>query len=88
MLGPEFAIFATDMATVKRNLKLSPEIMEREKVELVRRHRQVVLLNDREQAALDAYCRKFRIKSKTAAMRSIVMEKILFELEDNHPTLF
>ena len=67
---------------------VDPEYLKKQKASLVRRHRQVIYLNDSEMAALARYCEKFRVGTKTVLFREAIMEKVLSELEDNHPTLF
>lgn len=54
----------------------------------MRRHRQVIYLNDSEMAAINEYCEKFRVGVKTVMFREAIMEKVLKELNDNPPTLF
>ena len=54
----------------------------------MRRHRQVIYLNDSEMAAIEQYCDKFRVGTKTVLFREAIMEKVLKELDDSHPTLF
>lgn len=77
------------MAKKKNNgVRLDPAMLAQQKASLVRKNRQVILLNDKEQEALNAYCRKFKVRSKASAIREILMEKVLSELENNHPTLF
>jgi hypothetical protein len=39
-------------------------------------------------AAIKVYCEKFRVGTKAVLFREAIMEKVLTELEDNHPTLF
>jgi hypothetical protein len=39
-------------------------------------------------AAINQYCDKFRVGTKAVLFREAIMEKVLSELEDNHPTLF
>jgi hypothetical protein len=39
-------------------------------------------------AAIQAYCEYFRIETKAPLFRQAIMEKILSELDENHPTLF
>lgn len=68
--------------------KVDPDFLNRQKAALVRKERQVVYFNEKEMAAIDAYCTKFKVHSKGSALRGIIMEKVLSELEDNHPTLF
>ena len=72
----------------KKNISIDPEYLKKQKAALVRRHRQVIYLNDSEMAAIRQYCEKFRIDTKSVLFRKAIMEKILKELDDNHPTLF
>lgn len=75
----------------KRKKSLSgidPEYLKKQKEALVRRHRQVIYMNDSEMAAINRYCEQFRVSTKAALFREAIMEKILSELDDNHPTLF
>ena len=67
---------------------VDPEYLMKQKEALVRRHRQVIYLNDSEMAAIQQYCDKFRVGTKTVLFREAIMEKILKELDDNPPTLF
>ena len=67
---------------------IDPEYLKKQKASLVRRHRQVIYLNDKEIEAINQYCEKFRVGTKTVLFREAIMEKILKELDDNHPTLF
>lgn len=67
---------------------IDPEYLKKQKESLVRRHRQVIYLNDSEMAAISRYCEKFRVGTKAVLFREAIMEKILSELDDNHPTLF
>ena len=72
--------------TVKSGI--DPDYLKKQKEALVRRHRQVIYLNDSEMAAIHQYCEKFRVGTKAVLFREAIMEKILKELDDNHPTLF
>lgn len=77
------------MAGKKKNTGgVDPEYLKKQKASLVRRHRQVIYLNDSEMAAISRYCDKFRVGVKTVLFREAIMEKVLKELDDNHPTLF
>ena len=67
---------------------VDPEYLKKQKASLVRKHRQIIYLNDSEMAAIDRYCEKFRVQAKASLYREAIMEKILSALEDNHPTLF
>ena len=75
----------------KKKIQVSgvdPEYLKKQKASLVRRHRQVIYFNDSEMAAIRAYCDKFRVNTKAALFREAIIEKVLSELDDNHPTLF
>ncbi|MBQ0044587.1 MAG: hypothetical protein KBT05_06170 [Bacteroidales bacterium] len=72
----------------KTGVAVDPEYLRKQKAALVRKNRQVLYFNDSELAAITAYCDKFKVRSKSSLLREIVMEKIISELEDNHPTLF
>ena len=72
----------------KKTSGIDPEYLKKQKASLVRKHRQVIYLNDSEMAAISRYCEKFRVGTKTVLFREAIMEKVLSELDDNHPTLF
>ena len=67
---------------------IDPEYLKKQKDALVRKHRQVIYLNDNEMAAIDRYCSRFRIQTRAALYREVIMEKILTELQDSDTTLF
>ncbi|MBQ0126897.1 MAG: hypothetical protein KBS80_02760 [Bacteroidales bacterium] len=62
--------------------------MAKQAASLKRIHRKSVLFNARELAAIDEYCRKFKVSSRSALIRQSVMERVLTGLEEGHPTLF
>ena len=76
------------MAKKKKPGSVDPDYLKKQTAALVRRHRQVIYLNDSEMAAIDQFCEKFRVGARAALYREAIMEKILKELDDNHPTLF
>jgi len=67
---------------------VDPEYLKKQKASLVRKHRQVIYLNDSEMAAISEYCRRFNVSTRAVLFREAVMEKILSGLSDSHPTLF
>jgi hypothetical protein len=75
-------------AKKKISRAIDPEYLKKQKASLVRRHRQVIYLNDSEMAAIRQYCERFRVGTKSVLFRKAIMEKILKELDDSHPTLF
>ena len=78
------------MAKKKTNssVGIDPEYLKKQKASLVRKHRQIIYLNDSELAAINRYCEQFRVNAKASLYREAIMEKVLSELDDNHPTLF
>ncbi len=55
---------------------------------LLRKNRYVLYLNENEKAAIDEYCSRFKVKYKSTLFREAIMDKVLSELYENHPTLF
>ena len=72
----------------KSTTGIDPEYLKKQKEALVRRHRQVIYLNDSEMAAINRYCDQYRVSTKAALFREAIMEKVRKELNDNPPTLF
>lgn len=67
---------------------VDPDFLERQKASLVRTHRQVILFNEKEMNAIDEYCQRFKVTSKSSMLRQAIMERVLDGLDENHPTLF
>lgn len=68
---------------------VDPDFYRRQKDALLRKHRLVILLNDKEVEAIEEYRRRFNVKTPRAEhLRETIMERILSELSENHPTLF
>ena len=68
---------------------IDPEYLQRERASLIRKNRQVIYLNDKEMAAISEYCSRFNIRvGRSELYRHAIMEKILKELDESHPTLF
>lgn len=45
-------------------------------------------LNEREAKALNIYCRRFRVRSKSDFMRRTIMQAIVGRFDAQHPTLW
>ncbi|MDD7552815.1 MAG: hypothetical protein SPK08_07650 [Candidatus Cryptobacteroides sp.] len=67
---------------------VDPGYLDRQKESLKRNCRKTVLFNAQELAAIDEYCTRFKVSSRSALIRKSVMEHVLEGLEKNHPTLF
>ena len=67
---------------------VDPEYLAKQKLMLLRKNRYVLYFNDSELAAIDEYCTRFGVRAKASLMREAIMQKILSELEENHPTVF
>ena len=77
------------MASGRRHkIAVPADFLQRQKASLVRSHRQVIYFNDKEMAAIDEYCRRFPVSARASLFREAIMESILSELDENHPTLF
>ena len=77
------------MKRKKKNVPVvEPDFLDRQRAALRRKHRQVIYLNDKEMAAIDEYCREFKISARSSLYRQIIMERILEGLDQNHPKLF
>jgi len=76
------------MAKRKRIPGVDPAYLEKQKELLLRKNRYVLYFNDSELAAIDEYCSRFKVHAKSVLFREAIMDKVLSELEENHPTLF
>lgn len=80
------------MARKKKSSKkfsnVDPAYLEKQRISLRRIHRKSVLFNERELTAIDTYCKRFKVSSRSALIRQAVMERVLTGLEENHPQLF
>lgn len=67
---------------------VDPAYLDKQRASLRRVYRKTVFFNEKELAAINEYCRRFKVSSRSALIRQAVMERILTGLEENHPTLF
>ena len=67
---------------------VDPDFLLKQKEAQRRNRRQVIYFNSSERAAIDEYCRRLKITSRSALLRQIIMERLLTELDEHHPTLF
>jgi len=67
---------------------VDPDFLEKQKAALVRTHRQVIYFNEKEMNAIDEYCRRFKVSCKGAMLRQAIIERVLSDMDENHPTLF
>lgn len=67
---------------------VDPAYLDKQRASLKRVYRKTVFFNEKELAAIDQYCRRFKVSSRSALIRQAVMERVLSGLEENHPTLF
>ena len=58
---------------VKATGGVDPEYLKKQRASLVRKHRQVIYLNDSEMAAIKVYCEKFRVGTKAVLFREAIM---------------
>jgi hypothetical protein len=74
----------------KRSKKgaLPPDFLKQQKKSLVRKYRKTILFNEKEIFAIEQYCSRFNIKSKSAFFREAIISHILNQMDDNYPKLF
>ncbi len=68
--------------------RIAGSISLRRRAEERRAHRQVIYLNDNELAAINLYCRKFNVRSRSALFRESVLMRVISVLDESQPTLF
>lgn len=54
----------------------------------VRTHRQIFVLNDEENKALNRYMAKYKVTNKAKLIRETLMKAIIRRMEEDHPRLF
>jgi len=54
----------------------------------LRTHKQVFVLNDEENKALNRYIAKYKIQNKSKFIRETLMTTIIRKMEEDHPRLF
>jgi metal-responsive CopG/Arc/MetJ family transcriptional regulator len=53
-----------------------------------REHRISIMLNEKEQRALDRFCEQYEVKNRSRLIRETLMRAILKQIENDQPTLF
>ncbi|WP_462316923.1 hypothetical protein [Marinilabilia sp.] len=53
-----------------------------------RKHKATFLLNDKEMEAIEAYCKRYKVKNKARFMRESVMRVVMDQFMEDYPTLF
>ena len=72
----------------KKREAVTVETMRERQVKLRRTCRKTILFNEKEMAAIDNYCKKYGIKSRSSFIRNVVISHILVDLDENYPSLF
>ena len=52
------------------------------------KYRKTILLNEKELSAINRYCAKYKISSKSAFIRNAVLAHIMEDSDTNYPKLF
>jgi len=71
----------------KKDKKKELAILNRDKA-LIRKHKATFLLNDKENDAIETYCKKYKINNKSKFMRETVMRVVMEQFLEDYPTLF
>ncbi len=56
--------------------------------DLLRNNRREIRFNEREMQAIEAYCRKYKVRNKSKFMRETIISEILKKFDEDYPTLF
>ena len=56
--------------------------------DLLRKNKYSILFNNREMAAIEAYCKKYKVSNRSKFMRETIISEVLKKFEDDYPTLF
>ena len=72
----------------KKYAGVDPAYLDRQRDALKRKYRKRVFFNEMELSAIDEFCKRFKVTSRSALIRNAVMDRILKELDKSHPTLF
>ena len=67
---------------------VDPLYLEKQRESLLRKYRKSILFNAKELEAIDEYCRRYKLSSRSALIRQATMARVLEGLEESHPTLF
>ncbi|MDD2596057.1 MAG: hypothetical protein PHD11_09655 [Bacteroidales bacterium] len=59
-----------------------------QKSALVRKYRKTILFNEKELSAINMYCDKYNIRSKSSFFRGVIISHILNQIDENYPKLF
>jgi len=68
--------------------KADSDYYKQKKEANIRRHKKTILFNDKELEALDTFCDRYKVKSKTKFCREAIIATILKQFEEDHPRLF
>lgn len=71
-----------------KTAKLDPMYVRAMKPSLLHNRRLVLRFNEKELKAINDYCERYDVKHKATALRRIIIERVLKDLDENHPTLF
>lgn len=55
---------------------------------LTRIYRKSILFNEKELSAINQYCEKYKIKSRSSFFRSVIISHIMNQADKNYPKLF
>ena len=64
-----------------KSSSVDPSYLDRQKDSLKRKYRKTTLFNEQELAAIDEYCRRFKVSSRSALVREALMERVLKGIE-------
>ena len=83
-----YIIYMGSKKSTKRKTALPLDFQGGRKNGLTRKYRKAILFNEREISAINQFCEKYGIRTKSAFFRSIIISHIMEQANDNYPKLF
>jgi len=80
----DFSLFVI----VNSPIKLQKMSKLKDKKEKKRKYPVTAMLNDKEFAAMQKYCQKYKVKNRSKFIRETIFSSIIQEYERDYPTLF
>lgn len=65
-----------------------PEYLQQQRKSQVRNIRKTVFFSEQEMGMIDRYCQKYKVKSRSAFFRELILSHLMQDLDENYPKLF
>ena len=65
-----------------------PEYLQQQRKSQVRNIRKTVFFSEQEMGMIDRYCQKYKVRSRSAFFRELILSHLMQDLDENYPKLF